>query len=87
MATSTKREQGDSLNAFGASVRNSDPVSNVTDSSDLHLEKHSSSMISTLAGIKILFNPLSENARVPIRCNLDPVSNVIDSSDVQLQKH
>jgi hypothetical protein len=44
-------------------------------------------MISTLAGIKILFNPFSENAHLPIRCNLDPVSNVIDSRDVQAEKH
>jgi hypothetical protein len=36
--------------------------------------------------MKRFFNPLPENAPVPIRCNFDSFSNVIDSSDLQLEK-
>jgi hypothetical protein len=44
-------------------------------------------MDSTLAGIKMLFNPVDENPRRPICGHCDSFSNVIDSSDLQLKKH
>jgi hypothetical protein len=44
-------------------------------------------MTSTLAGIKMLFNPLRKNAPVPIRGHCNSFSNVIDSSDLHQEKH
>jgi hypothetical protein len=43
-------------------------------------------MTSTLAGMKMLFNPHPENAPLPIRGHCNSFSNVIDSSDLQLEK-
>jgi hypothetical protein len=74
------------MNAFVATLCNLDPVSNPTDSSELQLEKLYSLMTSTLAGIKMLFNSLDENAYAPIRCNFASLSNVIDSSDLHSEK-
>jgi hypothetical protein len=58
----------------------------VIDSKDLHSKKHALPMISTRAGMKMLFNRLSENASASIRCNFDSLSNVIDSNDLQEKK-
>jgi hypothetical protein len=43
-------------------------------------------MTSTLAGMKRLFNPLPENALLPIRGQCYSFSNVIDSSDLHSEK-
>jgi hypothetical protein len=44
-------------------------------------------MTLTLAGIKMLFNAVPENAPFPIRGHCVSFSNRIDSSDFQLEKH
>jgi hypothetical protein len=59
----------------------------VIDESDLQLQKHFDSRISTLFGIKIDRSDEHENAWDSIRVNREFDSNVIDESDLQDEKH
>jgi hypothetical protein len=68
-------------NAHDSIRCNFDPFSNVIDSSDLQLEKHSMPITLTLAGIKRLFSPVHENAPRPMCGHCESFSNLIDSSD------
>jgi hypothetical protein len=57
--------------------------SNVTNVSDLQLEKQDLHTASTDAGISMVSKPLSRNADSSIRCNCEFDSNVTDVSDLQ----
>jgi hypothetical protein len=56
-------------------------ISNVSDVSDSHLEKHSLQRTSTEEGIIIAVKPLHANADASIRCNFEFISNVTDVSE------
>jgi hypothetical protein len=60
---------------------NREPLSNTTDSSDLHELRLSLPKTTTEEGISIDFNPLPRNADSEIRSNREPLSNITDSSD------
>jgi hypothetical protein len=60
--------------------------SNVTDASDVQLEKQDLHTTSTYAGILIIFKPLDANADSSIRCNLEFDSKATDPSDLQWEK-
>jgi hypothetical protein len=73
-------------NADSSSRCNFEFDSNLTDVSDLHLEKQDLHTTSTEAGISMVFKSLSRNADSSIRCNFEFDSNVTDASDLQLEK-
>jgi hypothetical protein len=58
-----------------------DSASNVTEASDSQPWKALLPILTMDAGMRMLFNPLSENTLSPISRNPDPASNVIDSSE------
>jgi hypothetical protein len=65
------RRRGDDLNQFVSTSRRLEGVSNVTDASDLHLEKRNSHTTSTDTGIQIVLKPLHANADSSIRCDFE----------------
>jgi hypothetical protein len=69
-------------NANSSIRSNLEPLSNVTDSSDLQSEKLLGPKTTTEDGIKIDFNPLPENADSSIRSSRVPLPNVTDSSEL-----
>jgi hypothetical protein len=73
-------------NAYSSIRCNFEFDSNVTDVSDVQLQKQDLHKTSTEAGIRMVFKPLSANASSSIRCNFEFDSNVTDVSDLQLEK-
>jgi hypothetical protein len=71
------------LNASFSIRDNLDGDSNLTDESDSHKEKQSSSKTSTDEGILISIKPVPTKASFSIRDYFDPVSNVTEESDRQ----
>jgi hypothetical protein len=63
-----------------------DPSFNVTDVSDLQLEKHHLQSISNDAGIIIDFTPVRRNADSSIRRHCNPDSNLPGASDLHDKK-
>jgi hypothetical protein len=61
--------------------------SNVTDVSDLQLEKQDLHKTSTDVEISIVLKPLPANADSSIQCNFEFDSNVTDVSELHVSKH
>jgi hypothetical protein len=75
--------RGDRSKQPTSTSRRFERVSNVTDVSDMQLEKQNLHTTSTDAGISIVIKPLHANAYSSICCNFEFDSNVTDVSDLQ----
>jgi hypothetical protein len=75
------------MNARNSIRDNLEPLSNRTEESDSHSEKHPISKTSTDEGIMISIKPVPKNAHFSIRDNLDSDSNRTEKSDLHSEKH
>jgi hypothetical protein len=76
-----------SLKARSSIRSNREPLSNITNSSELHRKKHILLKMTTDLGITIDFNRLSPKARSSIRSNRESFSNITNSSELHRKKH